>query len=78
MAGASYVNIILYLKIAGNFSTCMYIMINTLCTVALHPGWQPLRYDPNVHLAVFQPYTLIWWLIFPRSRYFGMAITHGE
>jgi hypothetical protein len=32
----------------------------------------------NIHLAVFQPYTLIWWLIFPRSRYTGMAITHGE
>jgi hypothetical protein len=61
MAGASYVNIILYLKIAGNFSTCVYIVINTLCTVALYPapspvqkpGQQTLRYDPDVHLTVF-------------------------
>jgi hypothetical protein len=86
MAGISYVNIILYLKIAGNFSSCVYIVINTRCTVALYPaplpirkpGQQLLRYNPDVHLTVFQPYTPIWWLIFPRSRYFGMTITHGE
>jgi hypothetical protein len=45
MASASYVNIILYLEIAGNFSTCMYIVINTLCIVALYPApssvWKP-------------------------------------
>jgi hypothetical protein len=73
-------------KIAGNFSTCMYIVINALCAVALYPapspiqkpGQQPLRYNSDVHLSVFQPYTQIWQLIFPRSRYFGMAITHSE
>jgi hypothetical protein len=61
IAGALYVNIILYLKIAGNFSTCVYIMINTPCVVALYPALSPirkpeqqlLRHDPDVHLTVF-------------------------
>jgi hypothetical protein len=29
-------------KIAGNFSTCLYIMINTFCTVALYPALSPV------------------------------------
>jgi hypothetical protein len=29
-------------KIAGNFSTSVYIVINTLCTVALYPAPSPV------------------------------------